>query len=257
MSPAQAAAYLQPIFDSYGGRPIVTISHPDQDHYNYIPTVMGNRFAQSIWLGGNWNDYDATIRNWIGAQNAAGVPVYYGFPAGWHADGHAVGELTCGWASTYVMTVNVGTTTNSQSLVARVQYNAFSITFTGDATGATQRSVVSNFLPSFVPTVILTGSHHGASTDGSNDAAWAQASQPKVTVFSSGTSYYHPRCEAVAVYERYLQPMPVHPIWCGTSTGYYPPFNVGLGEYVTEINGIVMVVTDGSAFGVACSRSAC
>jgi hypothetical protein len=154
-----------------------------------------------------------------------------------------VPQLQCGDASTFILTVNEGNTKNSRSLVARIEYADFSVTLTGDATRATQRDAVDNFQD--IQTTVLTGSHHGAITHGSNNQSWANAVQPSITVFSSGTLFKHPRCRAVEAYHPSLMTVSAHEVWCGEQDGYRAPFSTELAQYVTRINGTVVISSDG------------
>lgn len=247
MGEADAAAYLQAIF-ARSGRPRVVISHPDADHSVWIPAVMQGWLASSIWLGGRQEQYPEAVQTWMGRQQAQYVPINVGFPAGASNSGRPLQDLACG-NGTYMLTVNVGSTKNDSSLMMRVVYGSFSAIFSGDATGVTQESAVSNY-PQGLLTTLVTGSHHGAWTMGSNSPAWAQATQPQLLIFSAGTKYWHPRCEAANAYGAWLGQGSAHPFMCGTG-GAYVTSAPTANAYDTEVDGTIVVTSDGSAVQVA------
>ena len=95
-----------------------------------------------------------------------------------------------------------------------IEYEEFTVVFTGDAEGITEDQARANFSGAVLATV-LTGSHHGAATFQSNDDDWAEATAPSITVFSSGTRFGHPRCDAVQIYDLFTEDIGSHPTHCG------------------------------------------
>ena len=249
--------YVQGILDRYSADPIVIVSHADRDHYRYIPAIMANRKTATVWFGGFRDHYQGEMDAWLDGQAAQQVPLTGGLddlPEGFSNNGNAVAQLACGTAETFVLTVNAGNSKNARSLMARIEHGDFSVTLTGDATGATQQSASANF--SDITTTVATGCHHGAITHGSNSSNWANALQPEIIIFSSGTSFEHPRCDAIEAYGSNLLDVNEHQIWCGDSQGYRDPFTTTKAEYVTRINGVVIVASDGDdSREVNCSLS--
>lgn len=250
-------AYIQQILDASPGAPRVVLSHGDTDHYSYIPNVMGTRTPASVWLGGARADYTGPIAAWLATHQAV---IHDGFLAGHSNGGQPIAELDCGPAETKILTVNVGTTTNSQSLVASVQHGSFVVVFAGDAVGATETSARTNY-PNLRATV-LTGSHHGANTEGSNGQAWADALLPEVTVFTTGTRHGHPRCAAMTPYgpaanaQSRLRAAGGHSMVCGTGGNAYGALTTTTrAEYSTRVNGRIVIESDGADYGVTCSLS--
>jgi len=221
---------------------------------------MAGRNASRIWLGGKRSSYKSPVGDWLDRQEDDNVPIRVGtqtLPSGFHNSGNPVPELGCGDADTFVLTVNSGSSKNSRSLVLRVEHGNFSAIFTGDATDKTQESVMQNF-PG-LQTTVLTGSHHGASTHGSNHEEWGLFARPRVAVFSSGTSFKHPKCASVSAYHWNLADANPHEFWCGldrTGSNYTPPFTIEHAEYVTERNGRIVITSDGTTHEIECSLSA-
>ena len=248
MTDDSAINYVTGILDQYDEEPIVIISHGDSDHYRYVPRIMQGRIAQTVWFGGLRTDYPAWLRDWFATQEDRGVSVVGGkiaLPPGFFNDGEPVPALQCGQASTYILSVNEGATKNSRSLIARIEHGDFSVMLTGDATDETQDSALSNF--DALQTTLLVGSHHGASTHGSNSQAWADAMQPAITLFSSGTSFGHPRCVSTQRYENSLLNVSPHETQCGISNTQFRESETSLAQYVTRVNGTVVVSSDGES----------
>lgn len=259
----QIFKYFETILDRYADDPIVILSHADTDHYSHIPEAMGvlnsgdtGRTAKRIWMGGERANYDGdTFLDWLQDQEDRNVPVEVGFldlPSGFNNGGDAIAELQCGDAETFVMTVNTGLKTNARSMIVRVVYEDFVVTLTGDAFGITEDSA--STFPGGAETTVLTGSHHGASTNHSNDTDWAQATLPQVTIFSAGGRHKHPKCSSMLRYKSSLDSVNPHRIRCGkTIGGYTNNFFVDEAEYVTEVSGVILVSSDGDTFSVECS----
>ena len=165
----QTATAVQAILANHPGvRPNLVLSHGDTDHYNLIPTVLGGIQVNEIWQGGDKDDYsEAEFPAWIAGQVEGDADVHIGFDAHFHNEGEALAELPCGGASTFILTVNTGSTKDSQSLILLVEHAEFTAIYTGDAEGTTERRALANFA-SAVKATLLTGSHHGADTNGSN-----------------------------------------------------------------------------------------
>ncbi|MDH3280538.1 MAG: SH3 domain-containing protein [Gammaproteobacteria bacterium] len=240
----------------------VVISHPHEDHYNWIPSALENADIQSIWLGGERDRYDAAISGWISDKENDGAQVNGGgeLPAEWHNDGDPLGTgLSCGLADSYVLTVNTGGNDNSKSLVLMVEYESFRAVFSGDAHGQTEDSAIRNF--GDVSTTVLAGSNHGAESDHSNDEDWAKATSPSIVVYSAGSRHGHPRCVAVNSYRDNVRlfAAPSHNFYCLYSAKEYDPvihFNPKseLAEYNTGASGTITITTDGhSTVSVSCS----
>ena len=243
-----AINYVSSIFDRYDEDPIVIISHGDSDHFLYVPQIMEGRIARALWFGGLRKDYPGWLRDWFAAQEKSGTSVVGGIdalPAGFFNNGEPVPALRCGQASTYILSVNAGSTKNSRSLIARIEHGNFSVTLTGDATRETQDSATSNF--DALQTTLLIGSHHGASTHGSNSLAWADALEPAITLFSSGTSFGHPRCVSTKRYENSLLNVSPHETQCGISNTRFRESETRLAQYVTRVNGTVVISSDGES----------
>ncbi|MEX0707035.1 MAG: hypothetical protein WD078_03675 [Woeseia sp.] len=177
-----------------------------------------------------------------------------------HGPGQApLGEhLNCGLASTFLLTANSGSSKNANSLVLSIDYDEFSAIFTGDAEGVTESQAIVNY-DAAVKATVLSGSHHGADTLGSNGSTrniaaaaashWPDNVLPAVAVYSHGLKFGHPRCPIVRNYHQSLARVPNHPFHCGdhNNDNTPAPRQTTYAEYSTEVSGTVTITTDGSS----------
>jgi hypothetical protein len=169
------------------------------------------------------------------------------FPARWHNDGQPLrDELSCGLASTFVLTVNTGGSKNTDSLVLMIEYEDFTAIFSGDAVGITQEFAEANFRGA-VKARVVSASHHGAGTFESNSAAWAEAKSPAVIVYSSGRLHGHPRCPATQIYRPFLAAAPNHEAHCNRTSDYAQRAiaDSELAEFTTDTSDIMGTISMG------------
>jgi competence protein ComEC len=255
----QARDYIGAILDARPGiRPNLVLSHPDRDHHNLIPDVLPQQVDQ-IWMGGDSAGYTAAgFENWLSNQVAGRATVHdeTDIPPDFYNDQQPVESLACGEASTFVLTANAGTAPNARSIVIQIEHGEFSVIFTGDATGETEARAMANY-HNAVSTTVLTGSHHGAGTHGSNgtssqSSAWREMTQPKIMVYQSGTRFGHPRCTVTDSYDAFTVEAAVHPFHCGLRNGSMPDVareeTVSEAKYVTSRNGTIVIRSDGRNF---------
>ncbi len=241
-----AIAYVRAVV---GSRPtVIAISHPDQDHSSYLPYIFPDSAAvRRVVYGGVFGNYPVAVRAWMNQLVQAGVPVDGGFAPDFHNGGNAVPGLACGIAGTHILTVNSGNTANDNSMMLRIGLGNFTVILPGDATGVSQNAAMGNY-PAFgeLHSTIVSGSHHGADTHGSNSPAWAAATVPLATIFEAGLRFYHPRCTAVDVYRQAggLAGAIGHRLQCGTYGGWSPNVPTVLAEYNTEDVGLIVVTSD-------------
>lgn len=263
-------AYFKDILSKHTASPNVVISHPDKDHIIWVEDALDGRQVNQLWAGGDRAAYPAYFRNFMDAKTQQGTSVHVDMPAGWHNDGVPVDELQCGDALTYVLTTsggdsdNSGTTANGDSLMLSIEIGEFVAVFSGDAEDETEAQSIANF-DDAVKTTVLSASHHGAATHGSNGipndnkggktSSWNSLTAPEIVVYSSGRGYGHPRCKALDIYAASLGNVSApHHVWCGISSTERKTFTTNKAQYVTEQNGAVIVTTDGtSPLSVICT----
>ena len=248
-----ARTYIQRILGGHAAAPNVVLSHGDTDHYGWISEVLRDTQATNIWMGGESNEYDESgFPTWLNGQIQGGATVFDNddLPEHFHNNAFAIddSQLDCGDALPYVLTVNTGSSKNAHSLVLSIDYGEFSAILSGDAEGVTERRAIRNF-DNAVKATVLSGSHHGAATQSSNSVTWAENTAPVVVIYSSGRRFGHPRCGATERYDSTLAVVPSHPFHCGNSNDFdeRTERNTTRAEYVTEVNGTIVVTTDGGS----------
>jgi beta-lactamase superfamily II metal-dependent hydrolase len=259
-------AAVNAILTKHSSSPNLVLSHADEDHYSYVDELLDQVQMSHIWLGGEPDRYPTTLRTRLDTQDTNGATVHEGFASNFHNNQAELGdELSCGAASTFILTVNSGNSKNANSLVLSIQHGDFSAIFTGDAEASTERAAIDNY-DGAVKATVLTGSHHGADTHGSNGSTkdvsvnnrsrWPAATVPEVVIYSHGRKFGHPRCTIIGNYHNSLETVPDHPMHCGNSTGdnIPAPQSTPLAQYSTETNGTITVTTDGtSPLSIQCS----
>jgi beta-lactamase superfamily II metal-dependent hydrolase len=258
LSRGEIAGYLQSL--GVSGDVKVVLTHPHENHYNRIPTLMGERQAASIWLGGGFEGYGGAapdrIDDWLDRQAALGTPIYVGFPSGYANRGVPVEGLSCGTANVYILTVNVGDDPDGGSLALLVQHDSFRIVLPGDADGATEASALSNFGSLIADASVVVASRHGTDAGGSNHGAWTGRTAPQTVVFSTGTAHGQP---ARGAGERYLESVfdnvAPHPIWWSPAAdGTTPLATTDRAVYATALSGRIVIDSDGQAFTLVCGK---
>lgn len=258
LSREEISTYLER--NNLTGDIILTLSHPHEDHYNRVVALLGDRNPRSVWLGGKFEGYggrgEDRIDNWITDLDNSGVPIYQGFEPHFANRGMPVQQLACGSAETYILTVNVGSDPNENSMMLLMEYGNFRIIFSGDAEGVTEDSAMNNFGALVADTSVLTSSHHGASSHESNDSDWATKTSPQVVIFSSGLSYKHPRKRVVQRYEESVfQDVNEHKMWWNPNKyGTTSTFDTTRALYATEVSGTILIETDGNEFDIRCIK---
>jgi beta-lactamase superfamily II metal-dependent hydrolase len=252
---------VQEILTRHTAAPNLVLSHGDIDHYNWIPTVLSGVTPRNIWQGGDPVTYGSgTFPEWLGEQEARGATIHRDFPAHWHNDGEPLGDgLSCGLASTFVLTVNSGGSKNTDSLVLMIEYEDFTAIFPGDAVGVTEEFATANFHGA-IKASVLAASHHGAESHRSNGAEWAEATAPDLIVYSSGTRHGHPRCTVTIRYRSSIVAAPAHETHCNTTNDFEQRqvTTTELAEYVTDVAGSIVITSVGrSPLKLTCDLPGC
>ena len=256
MEEAELAAFGTQVFGANSSITVIT-SHPDRDHYIFVDDLVGTRNVQSVWLGGDSTKYTTDdFIDWLEAKQTQGAPVFHELPVGFANAGVPVSELSCGLASVWILTANVGNSKNANSIGVLIYYDGFKALLPGDAEGVTQESMTANFGALTRDVDLLLASHHGSRSHRSNRSPWPEHVNPQIVVYSSGDEFKHPRCSIVGNYRPNLMDAATHPVWCDPidDSSNNVTTDVDFAEYVTEVNGIVEVETDGDTVSISCSN---
>ncbi|MDO8336155.1 MAG: hypothetical protein Q7T74_05255 [Candidatus Saccharibacteria bacterium] len=227
---------------------VVSISHKDDDHTNYLPYLMEHishsQSIEKIVIAQTIEEYNPETQDWLN-ENVHGVETY---EADYYSSIEPESSLSCpvdGFAS-YILTVNSGVEPNDKSMVVLSKLGASQVIFTGDMTGKTEAQIFSNLALlgdsahfQLADTDLLFGAHHGASTNGSNNKKWADATSPEAVIYSAGERYSHPTCEALDVYQTVLDFGEPHALQC-SSTGAYMKFETSNANFLTHTNGLIV-----------------
>lgn len=120
---------------------------------------------------------------------------------------------------------------NNNSIVLKLSYGKISFLFTGDAEKEAEASMLASGAD--LKANILKVGHHGSRTGSSKK--FLEAIQPKVAIYMAGkgNDYGHPHQETITALNA-----------------------IGAKVYGTDVNGTIVVVTDGETYGVNTNKQA-
>lgn len=173
---------------------VVVITHPDTDHYRFLPDVLeGIDIGLLLYVGIPGEYSTSNVGSWIESiPNRMALDV---------SDANLQNEpsqlFDSGDVQFHILAANVSASQspkNARSIVLRVDLNDFKAILTGDATFATEDDIGLRYDPEFLDVELLKIGHHGSSTTSTSDA-WAQLVRPNAAVVSAGfdNSFGHPR----------------------------------------------------------------
>jgi beta-lactamase superfamily II metal-dependent hydrolase len=260
---SDSAAARNYLLEQLGPNPkidVLVITHPDQDHYNLLPTVLeGVEIGRVLLTDPNERYTVAKVNEWLdkipAPKQILGADEFDAPDAPSELFGSEEVEF-------YVLAANIEgslSPTNTRSIVLMVSFNSFDTILTGDATRNTESVILDRYEVDWLDTEVLKIGHHGSEAT-STSSAWAEATKPEVATVSCGldNKFAHPRKEVI---ER-LQPFAFdlsegHKFrW-----GFNPPgpdkvkfkdfddFTDSI--YTTAKNGTIVIKSNGTTFDVA------
>ncbi|MDO3388148.1 hypothetical protein QWI17_20045 [Gilvimarinus sp. SDUM040013] len=270
MSKVQVADYIRDIVKNKEVR--FAVSHPDIDHYNYLPYVFDkkkvtNTSFQSLVLGLSRFDYNTNFQNWM--NNNFGIhDIYddyvidpnYSTPKGKEREE----PLSCPGINTRVLIANAATINdpNAASMVLLLEGDRMvqSIYLPGDATNRTYRAMLGRgTFPEDVTVAAMA--HHGAVTKDSNSSGLVNRIKPYIVVSQTGTKYGHPICSVVDTYKSYtkttggnIKEAQKHILQCDKVSGgtRTDSKSMSFAIYDTWSNGTVVIALEGDEEAVTC-----
>ena len=128
----------------------LVITHPDKDHYNMLPDVVGNGTIGQIFRIGRKSKYaDDVAADWIWSRSATVVTNGKSFH---NKPGFPNSDIECGDAEVYVLAWNVKSTNNAsnfkvntRSIVLLFILDDFDVILTGDATRNTEKKMIERY----------------------------------------------------------------------------------------------------------------
>ena len=163
---------------------VVTISHPDADHHNYIPSVLPISTLSAlkgVYIGCTKSQYcgdeydESTMRGWLSAAENSGKLMF--------GDGNKCTssprcpaiEICGGVATLRMLGANMGDAKcssqyrNSNSLVLRLEYGLFKLLLPGDfqdiskgSNSGVQRELINAWATGGIQADFYKVAHHGA-----------------------------------------------------------------------------------------------
>lgn len=199
---------------------IVIGTHPDADHIGQLDRVVEQFNVGEVWMSGNTSPSNTFIRA-LEAIDSTGTD-YYEPRAGEVFD---VGSLQM----EVLYPEDVTGRANEESISLKLTYGEVRFVFTGDAGVNEEQDMIEAGFD--LEAEILQLGHHGSNT--STSPAFLAAVSPEVAIYSAGAdnSYGHPHAEVIAAAE-----------------------NIEAEVYGTDVNGTVIVETDGKTYSVLTER---
>ncbi|WP_241535856.1 MBL fold metallo-hydrolase [Indiicoccus explosivorum] len=191
-------------------------THPDADHIGQLAQVIGQFDVEEVWLPGNTSPSN-TFTGVLQSIDASGT----GYVEPRAGDEYELGSLEID----VLYPEEITGETNEESISLKLTYGETDFIFTGDAGTEQEQDMIDSGAD--LDAEVLQLGHHGSNT--STSRAFLRAVSPEVVIYSAGEGnpYGHPHAEVIASAE-----------------------NIGADVYGTDVNGTVIVKTDGETFEV-------
>ena len=194
----------------------IMITHPDRDHFNYIPSINWNGCSiKAVIVGGMKRNYYRSRNNEFQAihnflTRAEMAQKLYTINNGQKC----IGNCTVNQINTaniidtnfcnnnnikfHILAANINKRSNEKSIVMKIVVGQWSMLLSGDMEGSGATQIARSLGPALQSTVYKM-SHHGASSK-ANHITWLKPIKPLYAFASSGYNHgnnRHPRCDAV------------------------------------------------------------
>jgi competence protein ComEC len=196
-------------------------THPDSDHIGQLADIVKNFDVGEVWMSGNESTSDTFIET-LEAIDSTGTD-YYEPRSGEVFD---LGDMQIEVLYPEEATGKA----NEESISFRLTYGEVRFVFTGDSGVKEEQNMIDSGME--LDAEILHLGHHGSNT--STSSAFLKAVSPEVAIYSAGVdnSYGHPHAEVLAAAE-----------------------NAGAEVYGTDVNGTILLETDGKTYSVATQQT--
>jgi len=212
--------YLDQYVD--GPLEVMVATHPHADHIGGLIAVLDAFEADQIWHNGDTSD-SKTYSDFMSGVSAEGAEVHI-------ARLHDV--IKAGDLELFVHhPTNLEGSTNNNSIVLHLAYGDIDFLFTGDAEQEAEAEMLALSSVQLPEVEILKVGHHGSRTASSAD--FLAVTSPEVAIYMAGVdnSYGHPHAETITALN-----------------------GIGAQIYGTDVNGTIIVTTDGETYLVNTER---
>lgn len=211
--------YLRQYID--GPLETMVATHPHADHIGGLIDVLEAFQVADIWTNGDTST-SKTYADFIDAVNSEGAIVHVA---------HTHDVVTSGDLSLPVYSPSdLDGTTNNNSIVLSLGFGDITFIFMGDAEAEAERQMMLSSSMQMPNVEILKVGHHGSRTASSPD--FLAIIQPEVAIYmaKTGNSYGHPHEETILALKQ-----------------------IGAQIYGTDIDGTIVVTTDGISYDITTS----
>lgn len=250
---------------------LLVVTHPDSDHYNKIPIVLGDQAAPSIRVDkvlivGEISEYGSSTatEEWLEefpAERLARIQgqEYNTYPSrslpGFEAEG------------VKILAANVRANkspSNARSIVLKVSHGDFDVMITGDATSNTDSMIMDLYRgkEQELDVEVWKAAHHGSWATATQTSSWADVVKPEMVVFSCSATndHGHPNRKLAELFKDYTVPVKKHRLKMfdgknkPTTSAALKPF-LTEAMYSTASSGTIIVRSRGSGFTTEFSRN--
>lgn len=252
-------AYLLGVLDR-GERTLtaLVVTHPDLDHYNFLPDILRGVTVKQLLRTGDEEDFDDKFVSWLHTIPASRQQILY--EKNYDKEDKPNPKLACGDAKIHILAAAIPTTRrgasnfikNSLSTVLMVRYGTFRAILTGDATFDTEDAILKRYSSDWLQSDILKMGHHGSRSTSTSDE-WATAVRPKIAIASAGyhSKHGHPSGEVVERLATFTVDHEAHPLTYAQGTSPYKWIEHEAYKeaiFSTSDSGNIVITTDGTKY---------
>jgi beta-lactamase superfamily II metal-dependent hydrolase len=234
---------------------VLVVTHPDQDHYNFLPTVLEGIVVHRVLYVGRLNEHrEADFDHWLSSHpNRERLTADDFDPPATPSDRFDGGNVTF-----HILSADIDrqpSRKNSRSIVLRVSFGDLDVMLTGDGTFATENTILGRYVPEFLDMEVLKIGHHGSSAT-STSPSWLKAVRPETAVVSAAfnSQFQHPRRKVIDAVAHFTLETESHPFRWGDKVGGQMRLrNVSDFQeaiYSTATNANVVLTSDGVSYTV-------